>query len=77
MKNVNILGVYWKIRLLEGGSRKTSIEGGIAQKGGAWTVYRFNGGAWQERGRGVDTPMHSMATFPITSMFDAPQISLT
>ena len=30
MKNFNILGVYWKILLLEGGSRKTNIEGGIA-----------------------------------------------
>ena len=34
--------------------------------GGAWTVYRFKGGAWQERwgwcfwGGGVDTPIHSM-----------------
>ena len=28
MKTVNILGVHWKIRLLEGGSRKTNIEGG-------------------------------------------------
>ena len=32
MKNFNILGVHWKIRLLGvgGGSRKTDIEGGTA-----------------------------------------------
>ena len=31
MKNFDILGVHWKIRLLgEGSSRKTDIEEGIA-----------------------------------------------
>ena len=30
MKNFNIFGVHWKIRLLEGGSWKTIIKGGIA-----------------------------------------------
>ena len=31
MKNFDILGVHWKIRLLGGkGSRKTNIEGGGA-----------------------------------------------
>ena len=69
MKNVNILGVHWRIRLLGGGSRKTHIEGRIAWKlkrGGTWTVCQFKGGTWQERGGsvfeggGVDTPMHTM-----------------
>ena len=39
MKNFNILGIHWKIRLLGGGSQKT-IEGG----GGAWTVCQFKKG---------------------------------
>ena len=49
-----------------GGSRKISIEGRLPKKGGAWTVCRFKGGAWQERGGGVfegvgvDTPMQTM-----------------
>ena len=30
MKNFNILEVHWKIQLLEGGSQKTNVEGGIA-----------------------------------------------
>ena len=31
MKNFNILGVHWKIQLLDGGSsQKTHTEGGIA-----------------------------------------------
>ena len=45
MKNFNILGVHWKIRLLGGGggSQETNIEWGIALKGGTWTVCRFKG----------------------------------
>ena len=34
MKNLNILGVYWKIWLSGGSSRKTDIEGGLPKKGG-------------------------------------------
>ena len=34
MKNFNIFGIHWKIRLLGGkGSQKTNIEGRIAKKG--------------------------------------------
>ena len=34
MKNYNIFGVHWKIRLLgRGGSQKTIIEGGLPKKG--------------------------------------------
>ena len=29
MKNFNILGIHWKIRLLRGVSRETDIEGAI------------------------------------------------
>ena len=34
MKNFNVLGVHWKIRLLGegGGSRKTNIERGLSKK---------------------------------------------
>ena len=60
------MGVYWKIQLLGGGrlTKNQYREGGLHKKG-AWTVCRFNGGTWQERGGGVfdggvDTPMHNM-----------------
>ena len=43
MKNFNILGVHWKIQFLEGGSRKTNIEGGNCLKRGAWAVCQFKG----------------------------------
>ena len=35
------------------GSWKTNIEGGIAHKGGAWTVCRFKGGAGKKEGGGA------------------------
>ena len=66
MKNFNILGVHWKIRLLGvGGSRKTNVEGGLPKKGAlvSLPIYggdlarkREGGGVWG----GVDTPMHTM-----------------
>ena len=34
MKNINILGIHWKIQRLDGGSWKTNIEGGDWQKRG-------------------------------------------
>ena len=51
MKNFNIFGVHWKIRLLGGGLEKWYV-GGIAWKGvlGQFVDLR---GAWQERGGGV------------------------
>ena len=50
LKNLNILGVHWKIRLLGGGSQKTNIEGGLPKKGGfGQFVDLREGGAWQER----------------------------
>ena len=45
------MGVYWKIQLLGGGSRKTNIEWVDCLKRGAWTVDLREG--WQERGHGV------------------------
>ena len=64
MKNFNILEVHWKIRLLgEGeGARKTSIEGWIDWKEGAWTTcwWGGGGGVGKKGGGGVDIPMHTM-----------------
>ena len=51
MKNFDILWVKWKIQLLEG-SRKTTIEGEIAKKGG-WTVCQFEEGISKKEGGGV------------------------
>ena len=55
MKNVNILGVHWKIQLYEGeGSRKTNTEGGECQTAGAGLgLFADLRAAWQERERGV------------------------
>ena len=65
MKNFNVLGVDWKIQLLEGASRKTNIEGRLPKKMGAWTVYQFNWGLCKKEGgdvlgQVVDTPTHIM-----------------
>ena len=58
MKNLDIFVVHWKIRFLEGGHKKSNIEGEL-RKSGAWTFYRFKGGLGKKEG-GVDTPMHTM-----------------
>ena len=49
MKNFNIFGVHWKIRLL-GGFTKNQYRGGNCLKRGAWTVCRFNGGLGEKEG---------------------------
>ena len=79
VKTFNILGVHWKIWLLGGSSQKTNIEGGDCLKRKSWTVYRFKGGAWQERRvvflRGVDTPMltlNSLQLFPVVWILQKP-----
>ena len=66
MKNFNILGVHWTIRLLGGGGEltKNQYRVGIAWKEGLGQFANL-GGAWQERvggvfEGGVDTPMHTM-----------------
>ena len=65
MKNFNILGVHWKIRLLGvGGSRKTNVEGGLPKKGALVSLPIYGGDLARKRGGGVwggvDTPMHTM-----------------
>ena len=57
MKNLNIIGVHWKIRLLggEGWAHKNQYRGGYYQKGEIKKeIWQFTnlrgGGAWQERG---------------------------
>ena len=70
MRNVNILGVHWKIRFLgeRGRSRKTNTKGWgggrDCLKMEAWTVCRFKGRGQEIEGwclRGVvNTPMHTM-----------------
>ena len=65
MKNVSILGVHWKIQLLEGGAHEKSIKrGGLPKKGGLGQFADLRA-AWQERGggvlEGVDTPMRTMS----------------
>ena len=42
MKNLNILGVHWKMWLLKGvGFTKNQYRGGIAQKGGALDILQI------------------------------------
>ena len=61
IKNFNILGVHWNIRLLgwgDGGS-----WGGLPKKG-AWTVCWFKGGFGKNEGgggEGLIPPMHIMS----------------
>ena len=65
MKNFNILGAHWKVRLL-GGFTKNKYRGD-------WTVCQFKGGL-EERGggvfdgRGVDTPMDTMWSIPLMDL---------
>ena len=74
MKNVNIMEVNWKIRVLEGGAYEYSIlKGGIALKRRLGQFEDLKGGgegAWQKRRgsvfeREVDTPMqHKLCLAP-------------
>ena len=52
MKNFNIFGVHWKIRLL-GGLEKPIYRGNCLKRGGAWTVCWFKGGLGKKEGGGV------------------------
>ena len=69
MKNFNILGVHWKIRLLIGGVHKNLVQrGGLPKKGAVIGQFADLRWAWQKRGggvllRGVYTPMHTMNPF--------------
>ena len=54
MKHFNIFGVHWKIWFSKGGQEKPKYWGDCLKRGGgAWTVFRFKGRAWQEGGGGV------------------------
>ena len=46
MKNLNIMGVHWKIWFLEEGVHKKTIYSGegLSKKEGLKTVFRFKGG---------------------------------
>ena len=64
MKNFNIFGVHWKIRLLVGILKNQYIGGGCLKRG-AWRVCWFKEEAWQEivgccSWGGVGTPMPTM-----------------
>ena len=64
MKNLNILGVHWKIQLLRGEGHKKLIKERLPKKGGLGQFADLRG-AWQEKGvgvlrRGIDTLMHTM-----------------
>ena len=65
IKNFNILGVHWKIRLLGGRcSRNTNAERELPKKGGLDSLLNSRGGLGKKEGgvflRGVDTPMHTI-----------------
>ena len=53
MKNFDVLGIHWKIRLLGGGVQKNRYREGIAKKGWTWTVCRFKGGLGKKEEGGV------------------------
>ena len=67
MKNLNILGVHGKIRVLEGQFHEKPIYRGDCLKRGGGGFEQFadlRGGLARKRGvvflRGVDTPMHTI-----------------
>ena len=54
MKNFNIFGDHWKVRLLGGGGfLKNQYIGGIAWKVETWAVFWFKGGLGKKEGGGV------------------------
>ena len=61
MKNFNIFGVHGKIPVLGGAYEKPICRGGLPEKEGAWTVFRFKAGLARKR-EVVDTSMHTMVT---------------
>ena len=65
MKNLNILGVHGKIRVLEGRFHEKPIyRGDCLKRGGFEQFADLRGGLARKRGvvflREVDTPMHTM-----------------
>ena len=54
IKNFNILGVHWKIRLLGGRcSRNTNAERELPKKGGLDSLLNSRGGLGKKEGGGV------------------------
>ena len=49
MKNFNIFGVHGKIPVLGGAYEKPIYRGGLPEKEGAWTVFRFKAGLARKR----------------------------
>ena len=49
MKNFNIFGVHGKIPVLGGAYEKPICRGGLPEKEGAWTVFRFKAGLARKR----------------------------
>ena len=62
MKNLNIMGVRWKIRFFKGGHKKPICRGELPEKGelGQFAHSSGGGGGPCQRRGGVDTPMHIM-----------------
>ena len=65
MKNFNIVGVHWKIQILEGVYEKPIYRGNCLKRGFGQFADLRGGGGLPERGGGVfegggDTPMHTM-----------------
>ena len=69
MKNFDILGVHWKMWLIEGGGHKKPTEIRDCLKAGLEQFEDLREEAWQERrgwcfwkGEGADTPMHTLVS---------------
>ena len=67
MKNFNIVGVHWKIQILEGVYEKPIYRGNCLKRGfGQFADLRGGGGFLKEGvvfsrgGGGGDTPLHTM-----------------
>ena len=60
MKNFDILGFTEKSHLKGEGFMKDQYRGGIAEKGWLGQFADLRGGDLARRGRGGDTPMHTM-----------------
>ena len=82
MKNFNILGIHWKIRLLGGCSQKNNIDGRGHLEMGVWTVYLFKGGVGKKEWGGdfegrVWYPMHTMLYVYVYFLFLSTKISFS
>ena len=53
LKNIDIMGVHWKIWFLREALHENQYTGGGCLKRGAWSVCRFKKGLGKKRGDGV------------------------